>query len=35
MSRYQVANRVFGYALVCIASVLLAFVIVITRAVPQ
>lgn len=35
MSRYQVANRVFGYAVICAAAVLLAYVIVITRAVPQ
>ena len=35
MSRYQIAHRVFGYVLACAASVLLAFVIVITRAVPQ
>lgn len=35
MSRHQIAHRVFGYALVCAASVLLAFVIVVTRVVPQ
>lgn len=35
MNGQQIAHRVFGYALVCAASVLLAYVIVVSHAVPQ